>query len=333
MSKSSIRVKGMPVGGGFGGKTSNTVTGEAVVLAQYMHKPVKLLYSRKDQIQRRGRYKEACVVDLTTGVSAGGRMLARRIDIIHDHGIGSGRTYAIPHVLTTLYKAVWPVDHATSRGTSYVQLCFATESHVDMVAASLGEDPLVFRRNNIQLPALISVLDASAEMIGYDNFQPGPGEGIGFAVVNHGGTQLGAVAAEVFVNRTTGRIKVKKLCGAFDIGLVINRNTALVGIRGAMIWGLGYVLHEEVKLNGHGTKTADLQDYHIPRFSDIPPLEIAFLNNYNPGSPRGCGEMPMIPVIGAIANAVYKAIGVRFYSTPITPAKVRMALKRGKNSE
>ena len=229
--------------------------------------------------------------------------------------------------MTNLYKAEWPIDHATSRGTSYVQLCFATESHIDMVAASVGMDPVVFRRNNIKLPALVSALDACAEMVGYGNYQQKPNEGTGFAIVNHGGRQLGAVAAEVSVNRTTGRVKVKRICGAFDIGTVINRNTTTVGIRGAIIWGIGYALHEEIKLSGHKTQTADLMAYHIPRFSDIPPIEIVFLNNYNPESPRGCGEMPVVPTIGAIANAVYSAIGIRFYSTPITPEKIKMTLK------
>jgi nicotinate dehydrogenase subunit B len=330
--EANIHVIAMPVGGGFGGKAYNPVAGEATKIARYAQKPVKLLYSRKDQIQWRGKYKEACVIDLTTGVSANGRILARKIDIIHDEGNGSTDTYFIPHVLTRLYEAELPVAHATSRGTSYVQLCYAIESHVDMVASSLGIDPVTFRRNNIGLPELTALLDASAEMIGYYNYQPKPNEGIGVAVVNHGGRELGAVAAEVFVDQVTGHVKVKRICGAFDIGKVINRNTATVGIRGAIIWGIGYALHEEIELNGHGTKTVDLLDYHIPRFSDIPPIEIAFFENYEPDSPRGCGEMPVVPTIGAIANAVYSAIGVRFYSTPITPPKVKEALQRKKES-
>jgi nicotinate dehydrogenase subunit B len=325
--ETNIHVIAMPVGGGFGGKTSNPVTGEAARIAQYAQRPVKLLYSRKDQFQLRGRYKEACVIDLTTGLSANGMMLARKIDIFHDEGNGSANTYAIPHVLTMLYEAEWPVDHATSRGTSYVQLCYAIESHVDMVASSLGMDPVNFRRNNIEFPPLAAVLDVCVEMIGYYNYQPKPNEGIGVAVINHGGRELGAIAAKVFVDRATGRVIVKRICGAFDVGKVINRNTATVGIRGAIAWGIGYALHEEIKLNGHKTETSDLLEYHIPRFSDIPPIEIAFVENYEPDSPRGCGEMPVVPTIGAIANAVYRAIGVRFYSTPITPPKVKKALQ------
>lgn len=324
---SNIHVIAMPVGGGFGGKTSNPVTGEAALLAQMNRRPVKLVYSRKDQFQLWGRYKAACVIDLTTGVSANGRMMARKIDIIHDMGFGSAFTYSIPHVLTRLYHADWPFSRAVSRGTSYVQICFALESHVDMVASALRIDPFEFRRNNVNYEAFIPLLDTCAEMIGYHNSLPSPDAGIGMAIVTHGVNQLGAVAAEVKVNRTSGKVTVKKICGAFDIGTVINRNTATVGIRGAIIWGIGYALHEEIHLNGHRTETADLMAYHIPRFSDMPPIEIAFLDNYQPGAPRGCGEMPMIPTIGAIANAVYRAIGVRFHSTPITPQRVKKALQ------
>ena len=326
MSNSNVHVIAMPVGGGFGGKSSNPVTGEAAWFSRIINAPVKLIYSRKDQFLLRGSFKAACVIDLTTGISANGRMIARKIDIIHDMGKGTTNTYVIPHVSTKLFHAAWPFARAISRGTSFVQTCFATESHIDMVASSVGIDPLEFRRNNVQVQAFIPLLDACAEMIGYNNYQEAPNAGIGMAIINHGASQLGAVAAEVEVNRSTGKIHIKKICGAFDIGTIINRNTVTVGIRGAIIWGIGYALYEEVKLDGHRAETTDLMDYHIPRFSDIPPIEIAFLDNHKPGSPRGCGEMPMIPTIGAIANAVYRAIGIRFYSTPMTPRKVKKAL-------
>jgi nicotinate dehydrogenase subunit B len=328
LPESSVHVIGMPVGGGFGGKTVSPVNQEAADLSRIVGTPVKLTYSRKNQFQLRGSYKMACVIDLTTGVGTDGRILARKIDIYQDKGNGTTGTYAIPNVLTQLYESKWPFARAVSRGTSFVQTCFATESHVDMVAAEIGFDPFIFRRINVRFPAFINLIDACAEMISYDKNLPYPDEGIGIAICHHGGKQMGAVSAQVAVDRSTGSIKVKKICGAFDIGTVINRNTATVGIRGAIIWGLGYALSEKVKLDGHSCYTEYLTDYRIPRFLDIPPIEIAFLDNYNPGSPRGCGEMPMIPTIGAIANAVYKAIGIRFYSTPITPDRVREALQR-----
>jgi isoquinoline 1-oxidoreductase len=326
--ESDVRVIGMPAGGGFGGKTSNPVTGEAARLARLAGAPVKLLYSRKNQFQWRSRYKMACVIDLTTGISSGGRMLARKIDTYQDVGDGTVYTYDIPNVLTRNFQAKLPFKRAISRGTSYVQNCFATESHIDMVAAAIGIDPFEFRRNNVWLPAFINVIDACAEMIDYYNYQPEADEGIGLAITHHGDSQLGAIAAEVAVNRETGQVKVKRICGAFDIGTVINHNTTTVGIRGAINWGIGYILSEEIKLDGHRAETAYLSDYRIPRFSDIPPIEIVYLDNHSPGSPRGCGELPVIPTIGAIANAVYNAVGIRFYSTPLTPSRVLKALEK-----
>jgi isoquinoline 1-oxidoreductase len=326
IDESSVRIVGMPVGGGFGGKISNPVAAEAALVADLVRAPVKLLYSRRNQFQLRGAFKAACLIDITTGVSADGRIQARRIDTHMDVGNGTTDTYAIPHVLTQLYEAKWPFRRAISRGTSYVQNCFATESHIDMVAAAVGMDPWEFRRKNVRHPEFLPLIDACAEMIGVEGgTSPAPDAGIGLAIINHG-AQLGAVAAHVRVNRDSGRVEVKRLCGAFDIGTIVNHRTATVGIRGAMIWGIGYALSEEVSLDGHSCWTTTLTQYGIPRFSDTPPIEIAFRDNYAPGGPRGCGEMPLVPTIGAIANAVHQAVGIRFYSTPINPAKVKSVL-------
>jgi isoquinoline 1-oxidoreductase len=326
LGKSGVHIMGMPVGGGFGAKISNRVSAEAAYLAKIAGAPVKVVYNRKNQFQHRGSYKAAVLVDISTGVGADGKIIARKIDSYQDVGSGTLNTYDIPHVLTQLYKTEWPFPRAISRGTSFVQNCFATESNMDMVAAAIGMDPVEFRRKNVLYPAFIPLLDACAELIGYDTYQAPPDEGIGFALIVHSIHQLGVVGAEVAVNRTSGKIRVKRLCGAFDIGTVINRRMCEVGIRGAMTWGIGYALTEKIKLDGHSAYTENLGEYGIPRFSDIPPIDMVFLDNHHPGAPRGCGEMPMIPTIGAIANAVYRAVGKRFRSTPLTPDLVRKKL-------
>jgi len=319
----SIRIISMPAGGGFGGKTVNPVTGEAAQLSRMVKAPVKLVYSRKDQFQLLGTYKRAVIVDLTTGVKADGTMLARKVDIFQDAGYGTDGTYAIPNVLTNLYQTEWPFNKAVCRGTSYVQDCFATESHIDMVAHSIGMDPVLFRQKNAAHPAFTELLDSCTKMIGYADYQPEPNSGLGVAMALHGGNQLGAVAAEVGVDLSSGKVTVKQICAAFDVGLVINRPMAVLGIRGGITWGIGYALKEKIAHNGHSCFTSDFRNYHIPRFSDIPPIKIAFSNNFHPEQlPRGLGEIPVVPTIGAIANAVYNAIGVRFHSTPITPEKV-----------
>jgi len=327
MPLSNVRTIAMPVGGAFGGKIGNPVTREAALLASVSGTPIKLIYSRKDQFKLRSHFKAACIIDVTTGVTADGRMVARKVDSFQDEACGTIFTYDIPNVLVRAYEAKWPFGRAVSRGTSFVQTCFATESHVDMVAHKLSMDPLEFRRRNVVFPSFVNLIDTCAQMIGYDNPQLGVDEGLGMAIVHHGGCELGALAAIVAVDRVSGQIKVKQICAAFDIGTVINRRTATVGLRGGIAWGIGFALSEEVKLDGHSTNTEYLSEYRIPRFSDMPPIEITFLDNHNPdGTPRGCGEMPVVPVSGAIANAVYNAVGVRLYSTPFTPERVKKAL-------
>jgi len=324
----SVHIISAACGGAFGAKTNHKVPGEASRMAKRAGRPVKYMYSRRADIQKRSRYKESVVVDISTGLSSGGHILTRTIDFYGDEGHGTHNLYAIPHARTRLFRqALMPALHATMRGTSYTQNIFAIESHTDMVARAVGLDPLAFRRVNVALSQFRPVIDTCAEIFGYPGYRPVRDQGVGFAVCNHGGRQLGVIGAEVRVDRQSGRIEVLRLSGAFDIGVVINANTAAMGIKGAMIWGLGFALFEEVDLDGHRCETTGFNNYRIPRMKDIPPIEIRFLNNVSPRRPRGCGEMPAPPTIAAIANAVYDAIGIRFYELPMTPARVKAALK------
>ncbi len=327
--ESEVHVVGLPMGGGFGAKAGHIVASEAANLAEMSGTPVKYVYSRKEEVQHRNRYKESVVIDISSGLTPDGRLLARKMDIFQDEGHGTEELYNIPDVLTLRHAAKMPFKHGTMRGTSYVQTCFAVESHTDMVAEAIGMDPLVFRKRNVLLRAFSPLIDSCAEMMRYGKYQPPDDHGVGFGIINHGGRQLGVVGAEVSVDRASGEIKVVRLCGAYDIGVVINRNTARMGIRGAMLWGLGYALLEEVQLDGHSCHTTGFSSYRIPRFSDTPPIEVAFLDNQHPGAPRGCGEMPLPATLAAICNAVYNAIGVRFRAIPMTPERVLAALREG----
>ncbi|NOR13922.1 MAG: molybdopterin-dependent oxidoreductase, partial [Candidatus Aminicenantes bacterium] len=329
LPESSIHFINTPIGGAFGGKVAPPVSQEAANLSRRVGSPVKVIYSRKNQFQKRGLFKMACVFDFETGVGTDGRLQARKLDIYQDLGEGTRDTYAAPHVLIKHYRTEMPVNQANTRGTSYVQIGFAQESHMDMVAKAIGHDPFELRRNNVVLESFIPLIDACAVMIRYPRSGLGPDEGIGIGLCNHGARQMGVATAHVKVNRKTGKVHVKEICAAFDIGTIINHRTVTTTLRGGIIWGLGWILREEVKLDGHSVYTEYLTDYGVPRFSDAPEIKLQFLDNEKPGKPRGCGELPVIPTVAAIANAVYHAIGVRFYTTPITPEKVLKAL--GKN--
>ncbi|MGD8537342.1 MAG: molybdopterin-dependent oxidoreductase [Candidatus Aminicenantes bacterium] len=326
LPESSIHFINTPIGGAFGGKVAPPVSQEAADLSRRVGAPVKIIYSRKNQFQMRGLYKQACVFDFESGVGTDGRLQARKLDIYQDLGEGTRDTYAAPHILIKHYKTEMPFYQANTRGTSYVQIGFAQESHMDMVAEAVGYDPFEFRRINVAVESFVPLVDACAAMIQYPRSGLGPDEGIGIGLCNHGIRQMGVAAAHVRVDRKTGMVHVKEVCLAVDIGTVINQHTATATLRGGIIWGLGWILREEIKLDGHSVHTEYLTDYGVPRFSDTPAIRLQFLNNESPGRPRGCGELPVIPTVAAIANAVYHAIGVRFHTTPITPEKVLKAL-------
>jgi len=326
----NVHVIAMPVGGGFGVKVGTQAPQIAAELARKSGRPIKLVYSRPHQFLAEARFKEAVLVDIESGLTAEGKLLARTVDLYQDEGYGTAETYKIPDLRTRLFHTEMPARHGTMRGTSYVQTCFAVESHTDMLAAAVGLDPVEFRRENLFFDAFEPLLDTAAEMIGHGERALQEDHGIGFAMCHHGGRQLGVVAAEVVVSRKTGEIRVVRLDGAFDVGLVININTLTANTQGAMLWGLGFALFEEVDLDGHRAHIREMSDYRIPRFSDVPPMRIAFLDNLGRGQqPRGCGELPVVPTIGAIANAVYNAVGLRFYRLPMTPARVLDGLRSG----
>jgi CO/xanthine dehydrogenase Mo-binding subunit len=328
VAEENVHVVSMPVGGGFGVKMGTKAPQMAAEISRAVGHKVKLVFSRPHQFVGDARFKEAVVADISSSVTRDGKWLARTLDLYQDEGFGSTDTYDIPHVRTRLFRARMPARHATMRGTSFVQTCFAVESHTDMLAKKVGLDPVEFRKKNLAVWAFGPLLDACAEKIGYGIRQLPDDHGIGFAICHHGGRQLGAVAAHVSVNRSTGVVKVEQLMGAFDIGLVINHRTLTANTKGAMIWGLGYALFEEVRLDGHKAYTRNMADYHIPRFSDVPPIDTVFLDNLiKQERPRGCGELPVVPTVGAIANAVHHAVGIRFHTLPITPERVLTHLR------
>jgi nicotinate dehydrogenase subunit B len=330
----NVHVIALPVGGGFGVKVGTKAPEIAAGLARAAGRRVKVVFSRAQQFVGDARFKEAVVADLRSGVSSNGILLARTIDLYQDEGNGTEHTYAIPSVRTRLFKTRMPARHGVMRGTSFVQTCFAVESHTDMVAEAVGLDPVTFRKINLATEEFAPLLDACSEMIAYRERQTPEGHGVGFAICHHGGRQLGAVAAEVSVDRRTGVVRVLRLVGAFDIGVIINRNTLTANTEGAMLWGLGYALFEEIHMDGHRTTTRSLSDYRVPRFSDVPVIDTVYFDNVTKGKmPRGCGELPVVPTIGAIANAVYDAVGLRFHTLPMTPERVLEGLARMMNDE
>lgn len=140
------------------------------------------------------------------------------------------------------------------------------------------------------------------------------------------GDTAGVQFADVEVDTETGLVKVIKIVAIQDCGLVVNRLTTESQINGAVIMGLGYALLEERIMDDQTGKmiNPNLEDYKVPGTMEIP--EIVSIAYDTDRKITGIGEPPTIPTAGAIANAVYNAIGVRIRELPITPDKVLNAL-------
>jgi len=139
-----------------------------------------------------------------------------------------------------------------------------------------------------------------------------------------------ACVVELQVDRDTGRITIDKIWIAHDLGKAINPLLAIGQIEGSVYMGLGEALMEEQVFRLGAHKSPSLLEYKSPTFLEMPPVEAILVETLDPEGPYGakeCGQGPLLPVIPALVNAIYDAIGVRIDEVPVTPAKILQALE------
>lgn len=133
---------------------------------------------------------------------------------------------------------------------------------------------------------------------------------------------------KLMVNAETGMVKISKIISCADAGAIISQKTAESQMIGGAVGGVGMALMEEVVIDHRYGKIVNnnLADYHVPVNADIPPIEVHFINKKdpytNPMGSKGLGEIALIGMAPAIANAVFNATGKRIRSLPITPDKL-----------
>lgn len=139
---------------------------------------------------------------------------------------------------------------------------------------------------------------------------------------------FGAVFAEVTVDESIGRVRVRRMVSAYGAGNIMNEKTARNQIRGGNVFGIGMGLMEESILDPVQGRfvNANIADYHVPVQADVPHIDAFFVDEtdklVNPLGAKGVGEVGIVGVAAAIANAVYHATGKRIRELPITPEKV-----------
>lgn len=139
---------------------------------------------------------------------------------------------------------------------------------------------------------------------------------------------FGAVFAEVRVDADLGRIRVRRVVGAYGVGNRLNAKTANSQLMGGIVWGLGMALFEESVLDVRNGRfvNASLAEYHVPVNADIGSIDVSFVDesdpHVNPLGVKGIGEIGITGVGAAVANAIYNATGKRVRDLPITLDKV-----------
>jgi 4-hydroxybenzoyl-CoA reductase subunit alpha len=145
-----------------------------------------------------------------------------------------------------------------------------------------------------------------------------------------------AQVAEVEVDTETGEVRLLRMTESGDCGQPINPMNVEGQVEGSIVMGMGQALFEEIVVKGDRIINPDLHEYRIPTMMDMPEIDSECVESYDPESAYGakeCGEGPIQPVIPAILNAIYDAIGVRFYGLPVTPEKVLAALSANEKKE
>jgi isoquinoline 1-oxidoreductase len=333
----NVRVIAPFVGGGFGGKVGgfggeigNGQTIHTVKLAKIAKKPVQLVWSRADEFFY-DAFRPAAVVKIKSAFTDSGKIVLWDYAIHGMGGRGAWLFYDVPHNRSTVYRKLrngeGPHLFATGpwRSPDNNTNSFARESHIDVMAAKAGMDPLEFRLKNVADEKMQAVLKAGADRFGWTPAKKAPsGRGFGIACGWDVGVPV-VLFAEVEVDERTGSIQVKRVVCTMDVGLVINPEGVKLQVEGGVTMGLGYALTEEVHFEGGKILDLSFGTYELPRFSWAPQIETVLIDADDSPS-KGCGEPPIICVGGVIANAIYDATGVRLFQLPMTPERVRQAL-------
>jgi nicotinate dehydrogenase subunit B len=326
----NVRVIPPFVGGGFGGKTSNRQAIEAVRLAKLCGRPVQVAWTRAEEFFY-DTFRPAAVVKIKGGIDDSGRITLWDYGVYFAGERGSQHFYDIPHHRTRSFGSSWrgiPGSHPFSTGAwrapSNNTNTFARESHIDILAAKAGMDPLAFRLKNLKDKRMIRVLNGAAEKF---NWRPGPapsGRGFGIATGIDAGTYV-AHMAEVAVDRETGAVRVKRVVCAQDMGLSINPQGARIQMEGCITMGLGYALKEDIHFKGGEIFDLNFDTYEIPRFSWLPEIETVIIDDRE-SPPQGGGEPAIICMGGVIGNAIFDACGARLLQLPMTPHRIQQTL-------
>lgn len=316
LDESKVRVIVPDFGGGFGGRHSGESAVEAARLAREAGKPVCLRWTRAEEFTW-AYFRPAALIDVQAGVDAKGAITSWHFVNVNSGGSAVETPYRIASAKSQYVQSEAPLRQGSYRALASTANNFARESAMDELAHAAGIDPLAFRLAHLEEGRLRSVLEEAARRFDWSRrvAQKRPGVGVGIACGTEKGSYV-ATCAEIEIEGGGKRYRVTRVCQAFECGAIINPRNLEAQNVGCIVMGLGAALREAVEFEKGGIQNASFSSYEVPRFSDVPEIEIHLLNR--PDLPSvGGGETPIIGIAPAIANAVFHATGRRIRRMPI----------------
>jgi isoquinoline 1-oxidoreductase len=310
----SVRVIVPDTGSGYGGKHTGECAIEAARLARATGKPVKLVWTREEEFTW-AYFRPAGVIEVSTGVKNDGTVTAWEF---HNYNSGASAIqskYAFPNQNIQFHNSKSPLRQGSYRGLAATANHFAREVHMDELAQLVGMDAVDFRLKNIQDQRLKAVLEAAAKSFRWSDAKKQAGRGAGIACGFEKGSYI-ATAAEVSVDPKTKKVKLERVVASFECGAIVNPVHLHNQVEGAVVQAIGGALFEGIDFQNGQILNAKFSRYRVPRFSDVPPIEIVLLDRKDLPS-AGAGETPIVGLAPAVSSAIFEATGQRLRSLPL----------------
>jgi CO/xanthine dehydrogenase Mo-binding subunit len=309
-----IRVIVPDTGSGYGGKHTGECAIEAARLARTTGKPVKLVWTREEEFNW-AYFRPAGVIEISSGVKNDGTVTAWEF---HNYNSGASAMqvkYNFPNQDIQFHNSKSPLRQGSYRGLAATANHFAREVHMDELAQLVGMDPVEFRLKNMKDERLKGVLEAAAGAFGWGR-KKSDGRGRGIACGFEKGSYV-AAAAEVSVDAKTGSVKIERVVESFECGAIVNKLHLHNQVEGAVVQAIGGAMFENIQFKDGQILNGRFSKYRLPRFSDVPAIEIVLLDRKDLPS-AGAGETPIVGLAPAVSNAIFDATGKRIRSMPLT---------------
>jgi isoquinoline 1-oxidoreductase beta subunit len=337
-----VRIHQQFLGGGYGRRIWPDAAIQATILSNITKKPVKLILTREEDMSA-ARPRPMTHHALTAGLDGKGnivgwhhRLVSENVDAVASpprFKASGGKDYigargldqafyAMPNVLAEYTRENRGMRVHAWRGIGSGYNKFAAEAFLDEVAAAAGKDPVALRLDLTKAhPRAQAVIKAVVEMSDFKRKRPGHGMGIAFSDYHD---SISAGVAEVSLDAKTGKIKVHNYWIAVDPGIVVQPDSVHAQMESAVVYGLSAALIEEFAVKNGAVQASNFDTYPVMRMSDMPEIHTRIVATNNP--PSGMGEIGVVTVAPAIANAMFQLTGKRLRHVPMSPDRVKKAL-------